>query len=331
MKTAFRYSIIVLLMTGALGNLHAKELKMAILAPEGSAWAKVMEKWNEELTKETKGQLVLKIYSGGVSGDEADVIRKINIGQIHIGGFTGLGLGIVNPAVRVLELPMLFNSYEEADFVTKKIQPKLERGFEDKGYLLLGWAETGFVNIFSNRPIAARDNMDGMKMWMWEGDPLVKAMYDRFGIVPIPLSLPDVLTSLSTNLIDAVYAPPMAAIALQWFTKTKYMTNLKLADSTGGILISKKIYLSIPEGDRVVLKSTAIKYAKMLVEKTRADNENSYATLKKTGIVTVEVPASEVESIRETSQKVWDDLAGSLYSKELLEDIKGAVAEFRRK
>lgn len=311
-------------------SVSAAELKLAIVAPDGSTWAKVMEEWNQELIKRTNGNLKLKIYAGGVLGDERDVIRKMQIGQVHMGGFTGLGLGIVNPEVRVLELPMLFNTYEEADYVTGKIQPKLEKGFEKKGFVLLGWAETGFVNIFSNRPIGKREDMDGMKMWMWEGDPLVKEMYDRFGIVPIPLALTDVLTSLSTNLIDAVYAPPLGAIALQWFTKTKYMTDLKLADSTGGILISKKTLSSLSPSDQAVLKETARKYARVLVDKTRQDNSKSYDTLAKAGIKTVRVSPEEINRIRDTSRQVWKGLAGKLYSEELLNETIAAVDEKRK-
>jgi TRAP-type C4-dicarboxylate transport system substrate-binding protein len=311
-------------------SVQAAELKLAIVAPEGSTWAKVMDEWNRELIKRTNGNVKIKIYAGGVLGDEKDVIRKMQIGQVHIGGFTGLGLGIVNPQVRVLELPMLFNTYEEADYVTSKIQPKLEAGFEKKGFVLLGWAETGFVNIFSNRPIGKREDMDGMKMWMWEGDPLVKEMYDRFGIVPIPLALTDVLTSLSTNLIDAVYAPPLGAIALQWFTKTKYMTDLKLADSTGGILITKQAFSSLSPSDQNVLKETARKYAKILVDRTRQDNDKSYDTLARAGIKTVKVSQEEIDRIRDTSMEVWKGLAGRLYTQELLNETIAAVSEKRK-
>jgi len=313
-----------------VSSAHAVEIKMALIAPDGSTWAKVMEQWNAELSEKTAGRLKLKIYAGGVLGDERDVVRKMQIGQVHMAGFTGLGLGIINPSVRVLELPLLFNSYEEADAVTKKLQPKLVQGFEQKGFVLLGWAETGFVNIFSNKPIATRENMDGMKMWMWEGDPLVKSLYEHFNIVPIPLALPDVLTSLSTNLVDAVYAPPLGAIALQWFTKTKYMTDLKLADSTGGILITKNALSSIPEADRKIFEETAKKYSKIMTDRTRADNEKSYASLTKAGIKIVKVPPDELEQIRKISQEVWKDLAGKLYSQDLLNEAMATVTEMRK-
>lgn len=306
------------------------EIKLAILAPEGSTWHKVMTAWDKELREKTQDRLSLKIYAGGVLGDEQDVIRKMRIGQIQAAGLTGLGLGIVNPAVRVLELPMLVSNYQQADAVASKIWPKLEAGFDKNGFELLGVAETGFVNIFSNKSISSRADMNGMKMWAWEGDPLVENLYRVFKIVPIPLPITDVMTSLQTKLIDAVYAPPMGAIALQWFTHTKYYTDLKLADSTGGIIMTKKAFDAVAPADREILKSTAKKYAKMLVDQTRADNEKAYDTLIKAGLTKVAVTPQEVESIRNTSKEVWTSLVGKLYSKELLDDAM-AAAEAARK
>lgn len=320
------FAVVVMSFVAVRGNA-ATEIKLAILAPEGSAWHQVMTAWDKELQEKTGGRVKLKIYAGGVLGDERDIIRKMRIGQVHAAGFTGLGLGIVNPAVRVLELPMLVSNYQEADAVTKKIQPKLEAGFEEKSFVLLGWAETGFINLFSNKPIASLKDMGGMKMWAWEGDPLVETMYRAFKIVPIPLPLTDVLTSLQTKLIDAVYAPPLGAIALQWFTQTKYMSDLKLADSTGGILITKAALALIPAADQEALKTTARKYAKMLVDKTRTDNDKSYATLANSGVKTVNIPPEEVEKIKTTCKEVWQQLVGKLYSKELLDEAVAAAGK----
>ena len=331
MRKIILTSLIAICAIAAPLTLNAKEIKIAILAPEGSTWHKVMTAWNDELTKKTSGRVKLKIYAGGVLGDERDVIRKMRIGQVHAAAFTGLGLGIINPSVRVLELPMLVSNYNEADAVAKKLQPKLKTGFEKKGFALLGWSETGFVNIFSNKPIASRKDMDGKKMWAWEGDPLVETMYKVFKIVPIPLPLTDVRTSLQTHLIDAVYAPPLAAIALQWFTQTKYITDLKLANSTGGILISKRALSSIPAADRAILKSTAEKYSKIIVKKTREDNEKSYKTLINAGLTSVKVSPEETEQIRNTSKKVWEALVGKLYSKELLDEAVATVESIRNK
>ena len=238
-KTIFLIILTALFMFPSQSFCKTKLLKFALLAPEGSTWSKVMHSFDKELRKKTSGRVGFKFYEGAILGDERDVIRKMRIGQVHAAGFTGLGLGLINPNVRVLELPMLVETYAEADAVRNKLKAQLETGFLKKGFEMLGWSETGFVYILSNKPISSRKDMSGVKMWAWEGDQLVETLYKASNIVPIPTSITEVLTSLQTHLIDGVYAPPLAAIALQWYTQTKYMTDLKLSDSTGGVLVTK--------------------------------------------------------------------------------------------
>ena len=173
--------------------------------------------------------------------------------------------------------------------------------------------------------------MQGVKMWAWEGDPLVKAMYDEFKIVPVPLSLVDVMTALQTNMISAVYAPPLGAIAMQWHAKTKYVTDLKLADSTGALLMSKREFDKITPSDQKTLRDTARQYCKKLVQLTRADNTKSIEALKKQGLQFVSVSEAEADNIKASSEKVWAELTGKLYTPELLAYAKKYLAEFRSK
>ncbi|MBI4125920.1 MAG: TRAP transporter substrate-binding protein DctP [Deltaproteobacteria bacterium] len=310
-------------------SVHATEIKFAILAPEGSTWANATHEWDAELRQKSNGRLGLKIYSGGVLGDEQDVIRKLRIGQVQAAAFTGLGLGIINPNVRVLELPFLFENYREVDEVARKIQPKLEGGFSKNGFVLLGWTETGFVNIFSNKPITSRKSMNGMRMWAWEGDAMVENLYRVFKITPVPLALPDVLTSLQTKLIDAVYAPPLGAVALQWFTRTKYMTTTNIGYSIGGILISQRALATLSPTDQQILKETAKRYARKVIEQLRVDNDKSYATLKNAGLQFVELDPQEIDQLKETGRQVWTNLSGKLYPPALLDEVKGYLAEAR--
>ena len=306
------------------------EIKLSVLAPEGSTWVKEMEAMNQELQAKSGGKLALKIYAGGVSGDEKDVLRKMRIGQVHAAAFTGVGLGQIVPSVRILELPMLFRNYQEVDYVKGKLQPEFEKQFDANGFVMLGWAEAGFVNIFSNKPIANKEDMKGVKMWAWEGDPLVKAMYETLGIVPIPLALPDVLTSLQTNLIDGVYGPPLGIIALQWFTKVKYMTEANLANSTGGLLISKAQFAKLPPDLQALLKETGAKFGAQLVQKIRAENSSAVATLKKNGIQMVAVDPKAKEEMIQLSEAVYPKLAGNLYPAALLARVKTLIAEVRK-
>lgn len=321
----------VLTLTLMISPLQAAEqwIKLSVLAPEGSTWVKVMEEMNQDIQTKSGGKLGLKIYAGGVSGDERDVIRKMRIGQVHAAAFTGVGLGQIVPSVRILELPMLFRSYAEIDYVKEKLKPQFQKQFSKKGFELLGWAEAGFVNIYSNKPIKNKKDMEGVKMWAWEGDPLVKAMYESLGITPIPLSLPDVLTSLQTKLIDGVYGPPIGIIALQWFTKVKNMTNINLANSTGALLISKKKFNQLSPNLQKILKESSKKYSKILVARIRSENGQAVSTLKKNGIQIIEIAPKDKEELITVSEAVYPKLVGKLYSQALLNQVKGYLKEKR--
>jgi len=320
-----------LILTLLAFNLYGaeQEIKLSVLAPEGSTWVKVMEDMNQEIQTQSKGRMALKIYAGGVSGDEKDVLRKMRIGQVHAAAFTGVGLGQIVPSVRILELPMLFRTYDEVDFVKNKLKPVFQEKFSAKGFELLGWAEAGFVNIFSNKAIKSSEDMQGVKMWAWEGDPLVQAMYQALGITPIPLSLPDVLTSLQTNLIDGVYGPPLGVIALQWFTKVKNMTNVNLANSTGALLISKKRMAKLPPDLQKILRDAAKKYSDILVNKIRSENVQAINTLKKSGIQIIDLDPKAKEQIITISETVYPKLTGKLYSPQLLAQVKGYLKQKR--
>ena len=329
-KTVF----VLLVVFYSAANLYAAkptEIKLSILAPEGSTWMNIMNEFNQELEKETKGQVKFKIYAGGVSGDELDVIRKIRIGQVHAGGFTGMGLGQVVSAVRVLELPFIFKNYEEVDHVTSNLKSYFEAEFEKKGFIFLGWAEAGFVNVFSTSPVTMLSDIKKIKMWAWEGDPLVKALADAYKLVPVSLSITDVLTSLQTGLIDSFYAPPLAAIALQWFTKVKYMTEPPMANATGAMIMSKKQFNKLSADSQRILKEVAIKYSKKVIQATRQDNAKSYEVLKKNGIQFVEISKKDLEDMTKTSEKVRQALVGKLYSKDLVDRVMNLIQEYRTK
>jgi len=304
-------------------------IKFATLAPEGSTWLKVMREYNQEIQKLTNGTVKFKIYPGGIQGDEKAVVRKIRLGQLHSAGFTGVGLGEILPEVRILDSPLLFQSYEEVDYVTNLLYPDFDKKFEEVGYILLGWVEVGFVYVFAQKPITSLSDLQGTKMWMWEGDPISEATFRALRVSAIPLSITDVLTSLQTNLIEAVYTSPLACVSLQWYTRVKYMINQPLADAEGAVLISKKMFNKIPPEYQELVKKKGREYMKRLVQLSRKDNEEAIRLMKKNGIQIVDIPPENQPAFYEAGEKARRSLVGKLYSQELLDKVEKALKEFR--
>jgi len=312
--------------------LYSQEylIKFATLAPEGSTWLNVMKEYDSEVRKESGGRLGFKIYPGGVAGDEKDVIRKIRFGQFNSAGFTGVGLGEIAPKVRILDCPFLFQNYDEVDYVYKTFDKEFAQAFEENGYVLLGWAEVGFVYIFSQSPIYRAEDARKTKMWVWEGDPIAEAALKSLGVSAIPLSITDVLTSLQTGLINSVYSSPLATIALQWFTKVKYMLNLPLADAAGAVVISKKKLDDLPPDLREILIRNGQKYMEKLTRLSREDNRKATETLKKNGIKIIAPPSPE--TVREyfaIGERARQMLVGKLFSEEFLTRVEKSVLDFR--
>lgn len=296
-------------------------LKFAVLAPPGSKWMESINKMNTDLKAKSKGQLSLKIFAGGVMGDEKDVVRKIHQGQLQSAAFTGTGLGEILPAVRVLELPMIFDTTKEIDAVTDKLEPTFNRQFAEKGFELLAWSEVGWVYIFSNKPIKTMADMKGTKMWMWEGDKLAKTMFEEMHISPVPLALPNVRTSLQTGLIDAVYAPPMAVTALQWNAKVRYMMNLKLANTFGAFLVDKKAFDALSPDMKALLKKEVSESAREIVGYSRTQNDQTITALKGQGMQVTEVSAKDKADFEAASRRAAKKLSGVLYSPALLGEV----------
>jgi len=292
---------------------------------------KVMQEYSNEVEKLTNGEVKFKIYPGGIQGDEKDVLRKIRMGQLHSAGFTGVGLGEILPEVRILDSPMLFFNYDEVDYITNILYDEFSQKFEKVGYVLIGWTEVGFVYVFANKPVTSIKELRGTKMWMWEGDPIAEATFNALGASPIPLSITDVLTSLQTNLIEAVYTSPLACVSLQWHTRVKYMMDIPLADAAGAVLISKKMFNKIPPEYQKILKEKGREYLRKLVQLSREDNEQSIELMKKNGIQLVSIPAENLPAFKEAGKKARRSLVGKLYDQALLDKVEKALEEFRKK
>jgi TRAP-type C4-dicarboxylate transport system substrate-binding protein len=266
---------------------HAEEayvLKFATLAPQGSTWMNIISDWANKVEKESQGRLKFKLYGGGVSGDEPDVLRKIRFGQLHGGAMTGHGIGYIYSPTRVLEIPFLFRSYDEVDHVRAQLMPEIREGFRQNGFELIGWMEVGFIQLFSRVPIYSIEDMKKRRIWLWQGDPLGTAFFAASGLAPVPLPITEVFTSLSTGLIDTTIAPPLGAIAFQWFTKTPYMTDIPVMDGIGGLIVSRKFFDGLPKDLQQLLRRTGEEAGTRLVAETRRDNEKSLAVLKQNGV-----------------------------------------------
>ncbi|RKY54842.1 MAG: ABC transporter substrate-binding protein [Candidatus Neomarinimicrobiota bacterium] len=331
MKIIHNVLVISLLFMSSMLLTHKTYIiKMSTVAPEGSSWMNEMHDFEKEIIELTNGQIKFRVYPNGVMGGEKDVLRKMRLGQIHSGAFTGVGLGEVVPEIRILDLPFLFRNSSEVDYVYNALFDEFQKKFTEKGFFLAGWAEVGFIYLFTKTPVSCMKDFSKVKMWLWKGDPLARTTFKVMNIPSIPLDVTDVHTSLQTGLINGVYISPYGVLALQWFTKANYMMDYPLTNSVGAVLITTKKINSIPKDLREILISKTKENMRKIVLQSRKENEESIKVLQESGITLTLVKDSKaMAEFDEAGRIIREKLVGKLYSHELLDKVLSLLKEYR--
>lgn len=305
---------------------NALTIKIGVLAPEGTTWANTLKKMAKEIKKATDKKVKFKIYFGGAQGDEPDVLRKIRVGQLHGGIFTGKTLGDINGDVRVMEIPFTFyDDRKKAIATLTKMTPFFNKGFEKAEFKNLGFFGIGRVYFVSSKKTMNLADLKGLKIWSWDGDTLVDTMIQEMNLVSVPLSLPDVLGSLSTGMVEAAYAPPLAIIALQWNTKVKYLVDFPLSFSVGSLLIGDKTWKKMPAAHQAIVKKISNRYITDFNDKTSQDNADALTAIKGYGVQFVKFPDEDIAQAKSVRSSVISKLKGKLFSADAVKRINEAL------
>lgn len=334
-RTSLRYVIApaLALVAASAGTAAAQnvEIRLATLAPEGSSWMKVLGKGAAEIENKTEKRVTIKYYAGGVQGDERDVVRKMNLGQLDGAAVTSVGLSMIDESIRVLELPRMFESVEELDYVADQMWPYFQKKFETKGYKLNDRGDVGWIYFLSKNEVKSVSDLKAQKVWMWGDDGMVRAMYKQLGVSGVPLGVPEVEPALTTGRINACYGSPLAAVALQWNTKIKYMTSLPMSFAIGATVIKVDVFKKIAPADQTLIQKITKGMSKSLRKQIRKDNESAKKQMLKKGVKVSDTPAAMIADFDKAAQAVWKELTGKVFSQAELDMVLKHRADFRAK
>ena len=322
--------IITLLLLGWATAANAQTIKLATLAPEGSGWMDSMRAGAAEITERTEGRVKFKFYGGGVQGNDNQVLRKMRIGQLHGGAFTSSVLGEFQRDAILYAMPMLFNDLEEVQFARSRMDDKLRELIEQAGYVNFGFAGGGFAHIMSNRPIANLDDMQGLKVWIPDGDKMAYGAIKALGVSPVTMPLTDVLTGLQTELIDTIMGPPAGTIILQWNTGVSYITELPLAYIFAMLIVDKKYFDRIQPDDQAIVREIMERVYLGFDQQGNEDNEKAYKALIDDGMKSVSPDQGQIPEWHAAVQKSNHQLAGEgVVDAGLLNEIECYVSAYR--
>lgn len=328
----FRILLVALISCLALPASAETVLKIATLSPDGSAWMQQMRSGADAIDKRTQGRVKFKFYPGGVMGDDAAVLRKIRIGQLHGGAVTGGAIENIYPDSQIYNLPLAFKSFDEVDHVRKHLDKTLREGLEQKGFVSFGFAEGGLAYpMTKGKPIEKPEDLKEHKVWAPPDDEMSEHAFEAFGITPIPLGLGDVLSGLQTNLVDTIASPPVPAIVMQWHTQVKTVTTVPLSYIYALMVIDQKMFNKITAADQAIVREEMGKAFDAIDKLNRKDNINAFDALAKQGITVIKPSAEYLKAWYDMAEKTQKyivnngDISSSLY-----ERMEKLLHEFRQ-
>ena len=316
----------------ASGVQAAKQrIKLTTLAPKGSSYHRALQRMGQAWSAATDGQVELIIYAGGIQGGEAAMVERMRINQAQAGLLTATGLEEIESSVSGLQnMPMVFRSLDEVDYVGEKLRPKLERRMREEGFVVLAWVDTGWVRFFSTRPVVKVDDLKKLKLFTWAGDTKTADIMIKAGLKPVPLETADILTGLQTGLIDAVPLPPFFALASQIYRPAPHMLDLEWAPLVGALVVTERAWKKTPEAARAAMLEAAVKAGEEIKSAGRSEAASSIETMKtKWGLKVQTVDSATEAGWRRAAEAAYPTIRGGIVPEAMFDEVFELLEAYR--
>lgn len=305
-------------------------IRLATLAPSGTIYHHILQEMGAKWKQAPGGGVLLTIYPDGVMGSEAEMVRRMRVGQIQAAMLTVAGLSEIDPSVSALQkMPMIFRSLDEVDYVRAKLQPELERRLLEKGFVVLFWGDAGWVRFFSREPGSRPQDFKRMKIFVGAGDNDELEIWKAAGCRPVPLEWSDALTGLQTGMIDALTTVPVHALAGQFYGVARHMLEVNWIPLVGATVITKKAWDALPPATREALLAAAKDDGEKLQARSRAESNEAVEAMRKRGLQVHPVsPEVEAEWRRE-AEGFYPKIRGTMVPAEMFDEVRRLVTEYR--
>jgi len=306
------------------------KVRLGTLAPKGSSYTKHLQAMGDQWRQAPGGGVQLTIYPDGTMGSEADMVRRMRLGQLQAALVTTTGITEIEPGAAGLQmLPKAFRSLEEVDYIGEKLQPLLDKRLEAKGFVVLFWSDTGFVRFFSKQPVITPDDLRQTKLFVSANRKEEMNIYRAVGCNPVALEVADILPGLQTGLIDCLCTPPTIALALQIDSVAPNMLEMNWVPLVGAAIISKKTWDAMAPETQAAVKKSALEAGKLIKADGRRENTESIEALRKRGAKIHPLPKDAEAQWDQIVEAAWPKIRGTVVPADIYDQVMAELKNFR--
>jgi TRAP-type transport system periplasmic protein len=306
-------------------------IRMATFVPDGSSWYRILKETADKWKTASGGRVSVRLFPGGVAGDDLDVVGKLRLGKLEAAVLTSVGIAEIDGSVHALSVPLLYDSYDEAYYVLEKMRPRLEAGLEAKGFVVLNWADGGWVRFFAQQPVVVPDDLKATRLFSLAGDAQSIDLWRSAGFNPVPLPSTELAAALQTGRVTALGAPPQLVAITQYFAHAKYMTALRWQLLVGAALVTKTAWEKVPADVRPALLEAARADGKRLQDEIRKSEDKDIAEMQKRGLSVVTVDAKARALWQKTAEVLYPRVRGTIVPAEAFDEALRLRDEYRKR
>jgi TRAP-type transport system periplasmic protein len=305
-------------------------VRLATVAPSGTSYYLTLQQMGQKWRQAPGGGVTLIIYGGSSMGGEADIVRRMRQGQIQAAMLSVVGLSAIDKSVTAFSnMPMMFRSMEEVDYIREQLRPDLEKRLLEKGFVTLFWGDTGWVRLFSKQPVLRPADLKKLRLFVWAGDNYQFDLMKDVGFQPIPLEISDILPGLQTGLISAVPMPTFHALATQVYGPAPHMLELNWVPLVGATVITSKAWESLPAASREALKKAAEEAGVQMRARGRQEAVESVQTMTKRGLKIHTVSPELEAEWRRLAEDVYPKIRGDIVPAAMFDEVRALLADYR--
>ena len=305
-------------------------IRIAMIAPAETHWGSIALKINQFVESRSRGRVKMKWFMSGVMGDEPEEIEKMKTGELEGAMLTVVGMGMINPALRIVLSPFLLRSFAEVDYITKELYPEFRRLFEEKGFVLLGFTEVGFPRIYTKKRVRSYEDFADLRLWTWQGEDLAEAILKDWGVKQLfPLPLPDLMEALEQDVVDSYYSPCYAQVAMGWYREANYVMDFPVGYSPAVFVMEKGHFSRLPADVQYLIQQAMDFTLKPLKQIIRTEEEKACRGILSRGVEKHAPPPDLLRRLQGAARESYSKYAGKVYPPELMRKIQGKLKEFR--
>ncbi len=306
------------------------KIKLGTLVPKDSSPHQSLKVMAEKWKQAHGGGVHLIMFTDGTQGGEADMVRRMRIGQLQAALLTSVGLAEIDNSVTALQtMPLVYRTLDEVDYVREKVQQKLEQRLADKGFVVVFWTDAGWVKCFSRRPVLFPDDLKKQKLFVWAGESKSLEIITSVGFQAVPLETADIIIGLKNRLIDAIPLPPFFALAGQVYDTAPYMLDLNWAPLSGACVVTRKVWDKLSPEAQAALRESAEKTGNDIRTQARKEMTESVAAMQKRGLTVQTLTPAAEEEWRKLAESTYPKIRGGLVPVEMFDEVMRLLAEYR--